>query len=592
MRALVWAALAPAALVFAQDPPPLVLENQPAPPAMHKGAHAKASKSGALARRIRSIEIKGGWAGKVVLPLAVCEVLTTQRISAAMHALEAAVAGGSSAIDSALASEGEVEILLIDVDYDTSAGVGSECGGAPTVGIAFNPYHLRLSLSRVGDNVLPLPRSPLATPNGGLPPALEVLRPRAGLSHDRSFGTSVDAAIDPRWSNFDASAFGSKSLDAHYYRTGARLAYRWLLKGTALRELRLAGSGEASEEPLAGTETAHHAADLGAGLTFRLTSATPVFLDSAWRRARDQIEATESASATSDRTESITTRALLDTLIGHTRGFARAAVWQDNSRIEATDQSFSRLVGRVGYAQELRLAPNQALGVEVVAGAGRLRGDAPAANRFYGGNSPVQFLYDNPVSQQMLAMPQGPLIRSLGQKQAALGDPASSRGGTSFWHVNLNLAFPIRSLSRPLIPDEEAFEDVDGKPVTLKQVLRNAVNVSGPALMEAALKEQGMSTADARKEAQAALAEIRPAVDYIVDDANLYAIRPLLMIDAAGLAGGLNGNSGHWLAVGAGIGVTVVTARLEAGYMQTISGPEFEPRSGSFFMRLVFHRLF
>jgi len=53
MRALVWAALAPAALVFAQDPPPLVLENQPAPPAMHKGAHAKASKSGALARRIR-----------------------------------------------------------------------------------------------------------------------------------------------------------------------------------------------------------------------------------------------------------------------------------------------------------------------------------------------------------------------------------------------------------------------------------------------------------------------------------------------------------------------------------------------------------
>jgi len=166
---------------------------------------------------------------------------------------------------------------------------------------------------------------------------------------------------------------------------------------------------------------------------------------------------------------------------------------------------------------------------------------------------------------------------------SALGDPASSRGGTSFWHVNLNLAFPIRSLSRPLIPDEEAFEDVDGKPVTLKQVLRNAVNVSGPALMEAALKEQGMSTADARKEAQAALAEIRPAVDYIVDDANLYAIRPLLMIDAAGLAGGLNGNSGHWLAVGAGIGVTVVTARLEAGYMQTISGPEFEPRSGSFF---------
>jgi hypothetical protein len=76
---------------------------------------------------------------------------------------------------------------------------------------------------------------------------------------------------------------------------------------------------------------------------------------------------------------------------------------------------------------------------------GRCAGVEP----FLGGNSSTQFLYDSPASRQMLDLPQGPLIRSFGQLQAALGESSMPRGGNSFSHLNLNLAFPIRAWSRP-----------------------------------------------------------------------------------------------------------------------------------------------
>jgi hypothetical protein len=46
-----------------------------------------------------------------------------------------------------------------------------------------------------------------------------------------------------------------------------------------------------------------------------------------------------------------------------------------------------------------------------------------------------------------------------------------------------------------------------------------------------------------------------------------------------------------WTAAGFGIQLTVVTAKFEAGYMRTLSGPTFGSR-GNFFGRLGFERLF
>jgi hypothetical protein len=79
-------------------------------------------------------------------------------------------------------------------------------------------------------------------------------------------------------------------------------------------------------------------------------------------------------------------------------------------------------------------------------------------------------------------------------------------------------------------------------------------------------------------------------VHFLVDKASLYAVRPLLLVDVAGLSDGAD--SARWIAVGAGIGLTVVTARFEAGVMRTVSGPSIAGGRSAAFLRLVFQNLF
>lgn len=171
------------------------------------------------------------------------------------------------------------------------------------------------------------------------------------------------------------------------------------------------------------------------------------------------------------------------------------------------------------------------------------------------------------------------------------GRDGTQRGGDAFWHVNVNLTLPIRPWSRPLIPIENTdLEDAQGRPITIKDMLRRQIDVTGPNMLEAVLRREGMTPDQARREAAKILNEVRPAAHYIIDDANLYSIKPLVMFDAAGLRGD-GGPGATWLAVGGGLQLTLVTAKFEAGYMHTLSGPVFGDR-GNFFVRLAFQRLF
>jgi hypothetical protein len=250
------------------------------------------------------------------------------------------------------------------------------------------------------------------------------------------------------------------------------------------------------------------------------------------------------------------------------------------------------MVGRIGYAKEIPVQPNQTIGLEVVAGGGAVLGSPPGYARFFGGNSSGQFLYDSPSSVALQNMPVGPLIRSFGEGRAGLPTASGVRGGEGFWHVNLNLTIPIRWWSRALIPNELTdIEDADGKPTSLKQLLRKQVDVTGPSMLAATLKKEGMSADDAEKRAGEILGEIRPATHFIIDDANIYSVKPLLMFDAAGITDRGISSGDTWLAAGGGVEVTIVIAKLQVGYMRTISGPTFGSR-GNVFVRLVFQNLF
>jgi carboxypeptidase family protein len=277
-----------------------------------------------------------------------------------------------------------------------------------------------------------------------------------------------------------------------------------------------------------------------------------------------------------------------------------------------------------------------AIGLEAIAGAGRVRGDAPEYARFYGGNWSAKFLYDELGSEGLATMPNGPLLRSVGAKQAGIITPAGQRGGTSYWHVNVNVSIPIPRLSQPLIPPElvgrslkrpnEFKEKVDpgdfvcrdlkyvlkkkvdeGKKILIRQQAsasltpeeRNALAGIPPPTTpeEIANQKRAQQKYAAAKEKFAPAVnslwsnDIAPVANYIADRADIYSIKPLLMFDAAYVNGPDNINHQPRYSAGGGIQLNVVIARFEAGYLHTLHRASGDNR-GNFIMRLIFRNLF
>jgi hypothetical protein len=573
----------------------------------HKSAHERAKKAEAYSLRVRYVKVEGRWVGDISLPIAAGDVLTPAKIFDAMEALERAITA-NSINGYGLRSKGEIGVLYIDVDYDTSKPVMDAAGVRPagdTVGVIFRPHYIQVSLERIGDNVLPIPRSPRPTFFENVPKPLLALKPVVGVSQDRAFGTALGGAFQADLFNLrdparistatgenqhlDTHAQGMKSVDESFYRVAAGLRYSQRLAGPFLQGFTLGADYDGIKEPLGVTEHTRNAGLLSGGVTLKLAPSTRLSLDTGYRRTDDAFN--EPGSRTRTSADEQTNRALLDAIPPPLYGFFRAAVWEDNGWLSGGG-AYQRMVGRIGYAKEIPVQPNQTIGLEVVAGGGALLGNPPGYARFFGGNSSGQFLYDSPSSAALQNMPVGPLIRSFGEGRAGLPTARGVRGSEGFWHVNVNLTIPIRWWSRALIPNELTdIEDASGRPVTLKQLLRKQVDVTGPSMLAATLKKEGMSAEEAEKRAGEILGEVRPATHFIIDDANIYSVKPLLMFDAAGLTDKGLSSGETWLAAGGGLEVTIVIAKLQVGYMRTLSGPTFGSR-GNVFVRLVFQNLF
>jgi len=476
VRALVvvWLVLVMPSLCLAQAPPPVDVElgSERASHPKLKSAHELAKKAGAYSLRVRYVKVEGRWAKDVALPIAPGDVLTPARIFDAMEALERAIT--ANAIDGyGLRSKGEVGVLYIEVDYDTSAPVADAAGVRPaagTVGVIFRPHYVHVSLERIGDNVLPIPRSPRPTFFENVPKPLLALKPVFGVSEDRAFGTALGGAFEADLFNLrdparistatdenqhlDVHAQGMKSVDESFYRVDAGLRYSRRLTGTLLQGVSLGGNYDGVKEPLGATEHTRNAGLMSGGVTLKLAPSTRLSLDTGYRRTDDTFNEPGSRARSSTSADEQTNRALLDTIPRPIYGFFRAAVWEDNGWLSG-GSSYQRMVGRIAYAKEIPVQPNQTIGLEVVAGGGAVLGSPPGYARFFGGNSSGQFLYDSPSSAALQNMPVGSLIRSFGEGRAGLPTASGARGGEGFWHVNLNLTIPIRwyeppPLSQPL----------------------------------------------------------------------------------------------------------------------------------------------
>ena len=264
-------------------------------------------------------------------------------------------------------------------------------------------------------------------------------------------------------------------------------------------------------------------------------------------------------------------------------GPLRWATLVETSSVRDAD-SYQRVSTRLGWNGQVPVSPagNQTIGVELEAGAGGIWGDAPEHAHYFAGNNGIDFLYKPPDAPELRRALLVPNVRSFGQSagQTALG------GARSYWNLHLNVALPIPGLAMALIPREET----DTGP--LNQMVYTAGTVSARSFLESYYQNVEQMPADqAASLAAAEMRRVEPALDFITHRANLYAVKPLLMYDAARLSPGDGLPGRTFQSLGTGVQLTIVIARMEAGYLWTLDRQPGDSR-GNFVFRLIFDNIF
>ena len=556
---------------------------------------------------IRAMRVEARWAPELPLPTG---GYSPDKVSEAIGIVRTALDADRNR-DAEIEGVGAVSILHIDscVRVVDEAACRNAVGNPQCVDVAIRPHALRLFLVRVGSNVLPIPRPNRPTFFNEVPAPLLALNPTFATTYDRAFGLSQSVGlaanlldipkilhgqpIAPGESRLQLQAAGRKSLTEPFYDANADLTFSRRRVGRALEDLALSGHYAAEDRPLGEGRYVAYGFGAGAsvGLRPRVEPFKRVTLAAAYRWSQNKLfsgAVPEIASESAGEG-----RAVADGYLAG--GFVRLGLWGDVAAPTGDLGSYQRLAGRVGYAREYAIAPNQTIGVELVSSGGHAWGGPPEYARFFGGNSAKNFLYDAVDAPTLRSFPVGPLIRSLGEGRA--GVRTESRGvlgGTSFWGVSLNVSVPIPPWSRPLIPGEvvESLESTDGthRDVTLKDVLKTQV-AQGERFLRSSLVRQGVPPEDAAAQARDTWKEIQPVADFIADQANLFSVKPLLMLDAGQISGAAQGDGRVRVAVGGGLQLTVVVARFEVGYLHTVQRAPGDDR-GNLFIRLTFQSLF
>lgn len=519
----------------------------------------------------------------------------------------------------------EISLLLVtpcvrvaqEVDCMRALGASSpKC-----VDITLWAFSLRLGTATLWKNLLNNSRDNRPTFFSRVPAPLLALNPRFGADYDRKFGFSsalevssnlLDlpknlkrAPLSVRPTRLDVIAQGRKSLHDAFYKANTKLSLSRRLPG-AFDTVALETSFGADHEPLGQGDYLRNAATIGGSLKLRLNAGpfSNVTFGGHYVGSSHRFSRPPGASSENTRENAFIVRLMFD---GHLAGgFSRLALWADGGTPEKLPGTYRRLAGLLGYAHEFLVAPSQTISLEALVGGGRAWGTLPQYARFFGGNSAKNFLYESRDSPPLTGLPAGPLLRSLGSGQAATGPRASGAGGTSYWHLNLNVSFPVPKWSRPLVPDItieglprkdancKVVRDGDGNPIfearPLKTMLKNQGGCSR-RMLQKVFEKEGLSPAQAQAKAERELKGINSVLGFLADRANLVSVKPLLMFDAARMRAAESPENRTRLALGGGLQLTVVVAKFEAGYLRAVRRlPGDVP--GNFVVRLVFQNLF
>lgn len=500
---------------------------------------------------------------------------------------------------------------------------------------------LQLDVVNTSANVLPIPRTNRLTFFKSLPAPLVALQPSFTLDQDRRAGTSANLGISTDLldlgQHFGSAAAksadgevdrntqlrldlrGGKSIDESFYDTEARLSLIQARPSKRFDSLSAEASFVARARPRGEGIVLKNGLTVGGGFAIKPTQGpiTRINFGGRYRRASNRFFSGDGQLAELTSEDAFEGRVIADGFIAN--GFTRVAFWFDGASPKRFADSYRRVAAIAGYEKEIPVALNQTIGVELIAGGGRGWGLVPEYARFYGGSTANSFLYDNPASPAMTAFPAGPLLRSFGQQQAGIRAAGGMlRGGTAYWHTNLNVTIPIGPWSRPLIPAEpvagtSTLKDVmkaqirQGKAFYVLAVARQQLTADQQQALR--LDENDPLTPEQRERLRNARAaytaaqqavtpdadkiwnEITPITNFVADQANLYSIKPLIMFDAARIKAGESLDNRTRYAIGGGVQLTVVIAKLELGYMHTLNRIPGDNR-GNVVARLVFQNLF
>lgn len=542
--------------------------------------------------RIRevNIEARWGWVPKLDLPVRAGDRYDPATLSTALEIVNQAVKGENR-------REELSDKTAVAVFYATTC---TEIVGDRLVDVIFRVYSVRLDLANPAAAVLPLPRSNRPTFFSEVPKPLRILNPTFDVGRDRTAGTSAGMGISTDLLNLPALAAGKpttarptrltveaqgrKSFENPFYDAETAFGFSRTRSGKVFERFSIDGRFLAARDPRGAADFSKNGVSFNIGVGIRPNGGffRRIVADGRFQWSRNRFDA---AFVPDERTSEpgFAARVVADGRLAG--GFARGAVWFDGGFPDGRFNSYRRVVATVGYAGEIGVSKNtnQTLGVEVVAGFGRVFGAAPRYARFYGGNELNRFLFDSPDSRSLTATPTGPLIRGFGAGQAG------NDGATGFWHVNLNLAVPIPKLSRPLIPNLDLNEGND-PPILLRNLLRKSTGSARSFLVNQFMTE-GATLAEAERRADASLRGVQPAVDFLADRANLYAVKPLFLFDVANIRGMADAGPRTRFGIGGGVQFTLVIARFEVGYLRTVRALPGDNK-GNFFLRLTFQNLF
>lgn len=526
---------------------------------------------------IRSIKVEGRWVPRMALPIKPGDRFSNAKVQEAMRAVQQALRGETRQ-EFELANLGAVGVLHI-----------TRCLRAEgrEVDVIIQPRSVRVDLFEVGGNVLPIPRAPFATFYEAVPRPLLTLNPSFGAYQDKEYGFAPTAAIAgdllqfargarDQTSSLRVAADARKSVEHSFYNADARLGYSALRPGHLLEHLSLEAAYAGTEEPRADAEFERQAGEVGLALRLKPGAgwAQTIVVGGRYRFSANRFSIDDRDTDSDEHAAEF--RLLAEGRAGG--GFLRASFWAD-AAFPDRGSTYGRIAGLAAFQKEFLVALNQTIGVEAVIGGGKAW-SPPAYAEFYGGNSERNFLYESIDSSALAAFPSGPLLRSFGEGQAAR--TRNGRGADGYWHANLNISLPIPGLSSPLIPNEEIAPGV-----SLKRLLKNKASDS-VAHYAVELEEQGYAPAVALAKAEAMYGEVLPGIEFIADRANVYAVKPLLLGDVAGHED--SGGDRVQAAIGGGVQLTIVTAKMEAGYMQSVAG--HRSGSGNLFARIVFENVF